>query len=101
MQTLQDQYKWCHGKEMELNSDTVKISPNMPLCEILTSTASRQIFEEIVAKIDKKQEIKLEDIPEENKENFAKIVKKCNEFHSYDCKIHINNGPGKPLKTGL
>lgn len=86
---------------MELNSDTVKISPNMPLSEILTSTASRQIFEEIVAKIDKKQEIKLEDIPEENKENFAKIVKKCNEFHSYDCKIHINNGPGKPLKTGL
>lgn len=48
---------------MELDSDTVKISPNMPLCEILTSTASRQIFEDIMTKIDKKQEIKVEDIP--------------------------------------
>lgn len=43
----------------------------------------------------------MEDIPEKNKEKFQKIVKKCNEFHTYDCKIHMNKGPGKPLKTGL
>jgi hypothetical protein len=63
VQTLQEQYVKFHGKEMTLESENVKISPTMPLMEIISTPEDRRIFQEIV-QIVNKPEKKKEDVEE-------------------------------------